>query len=191
MAVQFYETLFWLQQGEERLRVLGALTQPLTANQIALRIGKSRTSVSEHIRQMRIYQLLTCLNPSAHQSRVYWLTDDGKLRRTAVARGDEVLECPDIDWDLYGDLCFRHRRTVLLTLNGRMRPPLVKKRALANDPRLRMSVDNCREVLYWMQSRGVVRSIRPRGRRFALYELTGVGGTCQHLMRQALMPTAA
>lgn len=160
----------------------------MTADQLATSMGKARSSVSEHIRQMRVYRVLTCLNPAARQSRLYWFTPEGSECRRSLAeiyQGAPATAVPSVDWQLYGDLLFRHRRAVLLTLRGRMRPPQVKKRALANDARLRMSIDNCREVLYWMKARGVVRAVRPRGKRFAFYELTEVGKACQELLRNA------
>lgn len=192
--MQGSETLFWLQQGEERLRTLLAMQQPMTADQLAGRLEKQRSSVSEHIRQMRVYRVLKCLNPESHQSRLYWLTEEGVECRSQLAslyKNTQPGALPlSLDWQVYGELCFRHRRAVLLAMHGRMRPPQVKKRAFARDARLRMSVDNCREVLYWMVSRGVVRGVRPRGKRFVLYELTEVGKTCQELLRKAVTPTA-
>ena len=192
--MQSNETIFWLQQGEERLRVLMALFQPTTAQQLASRLGKSLRSISEHIRQLRVYRVLTCLNPTAHQSRLYWLTDEGKSCRDLLAgiyNTDIPSAFPTVDWDVYGDLCFRHRHAVLLALKGRMRPPQVKKSALAHNSRLRMSIDNCREVLYWMRNRGVVKAVRPRAEYFPYYELTGVGRSCQSLLRQAMMTNVA
>ena len=186
--MQGSETLFWLQQGEERRRVLLALSQPMTADQLARRTEKSRSSVSEHLRQMRIYQVVTCLNPLAHQSRVYGLTEAGTAHRDYLAQmlgGANSFQLPTVNWQTYGDSCFRHRRAVLLVLKDRMRPPQVKRRALSLDARLRMSVDNCREVLYWMLKRGLVRVVPVRSRRFVFYELTKEGKACQELLRRA------
>jgi hypothetical protein len=180
----------WLRQGHERQRVFMALSQPLTAHQLALRLEKSRNAISECLRQLRIFRLAVCLNPSAHQSRVYTLTDEGRAHLALFAQeaGLSVPAIPELAWDLYGDLCFRHRRAVLVTLRGRVRPPQVKRYALGNDPMLRMSVDNCREVLYWMVANGVVRAVRPRGSAFPSYELTEVGRRFQAVMRRGSDP---
>jgi hypothetical protein len=183
----------WLRQGDERLRVFGALSQPLTADQLAMRLSKARTVTSEVLRQLRIYRLVACLNQAARQNRVYGLTEEG-VAQLALLQGVPNASVPPTaleDWALYGDLCFRHRRTVLLTLRGRMRPPQVKRIALANNPRLRMSIDNTREVLWWMTARNVVRAVRPHGMRYALYELTDMGRRCQALMRQAMARSVA
>jgi len=125
---------------------------------------------------------------------LYWLTEDGKAVRDQLAelygRGP-VAEPASVNWLLYGQLCFRHRRAVLLALQGHMRPPHVKKRALASNASLRMSVDNCREVLHWMERHGVVRRVRVGRECYASYELTEVGEKCQVLLRRAVTPAAA
>lgn len=185
------ETEHWLRQGEERLSLLRALTQPVTAAQLAARVKKLTSTVCEHLRQLRVYDVVACLNPTAHRGRVYWLTGIGVDAVCRLFERVQPLEAPKgINWSMYGDLSFPYRRAVLLSMRGRMRPAQVKKQALAGDGRLRMSVDNCREVLYWMRTRGVVRAVRPRGERRKCYELTEVGKACQQLMRQALSPFA-
>jgi len=188
--VQSSEATLWLEQGEERLRILFALCQPMTAGQLGQRLGKSRSSVSEHLRQMLIYEVVTCMNPTALQGRLYWLTDVGLAYQSGFSqsRGHRVETwCPFADWILYGQLIFRHRAAVLRALNGRMRPPRVKKCAFASNPGLRMSVDNCRQVLKWMRDRKVVRSVRPRGKRYLYYELTECGRKYQELHRRVTM----
>lgn len=192
--MQENEASFWLQQGEERLRVFLGLVQPMTADQLARRVEKVRSSVSDHIRQMRVYQLVKCLNPAAHQSRVYWFTESGhELRVHLGAQSSSPMSpsFPLANWDTYGCVCFRHRRAVLLAMRDKMRPPQVKRRALSLDAGLRMSVDNCREVLYWMRDRCLVRAVRVRKKRFVFYELTMEGKACQQLLQGAESRTAA
>lgn len=188
--MQSSEATLWLEQGEERLRILFALCQPMTAGQLGHRLGKSRSSVSEHLRQMLIYGVVTCMNPAALQGRLYWLSDVGLACQSGFSesRGLRVdTWCPLTDWTLYGQLIFRHRAAVLRALNGRMRPPRVKKSAFASNPSLRMSIDNCRQVLKWMRDRKIVRTVRPRGQRFTYYELTEGGRTYQTLHRRVAM----
>lgn len=186
------EALWWLQQGEERLRVFLALSQPLTASQMSARLGKPRSSVSEHLRQMQTYGVVRCLNEASRRSRVFGLTSSGGHCHATLAdiyRQAAVATGAGVDWVTHGRLCFRHRGAVLLALRGRMRPTQIKKQALASDPCLRMSVDNCRQVLRWMVAQGVARATRARGKRFSYYMLTEVGVACREAMQTARAPS--
>lgn len=183
--------LFWLEQGEVRQQVLLALSQPMTAGQLAQRLSMSQSSVSDHVRQLTIYEVVCCLNQASHQSRVYWLTPLGLQCRQAIAlRRRRVVTTfmPTMDWSVYGNTCFRHRRTVLLALEGRMRPPAIKRKAWLRDKSVRMSSDNCREVLYWLCSQGVAQTVMAGRSPFMQYELTEVGKTCQELLARAATP---
>ena len=62
--------------------VLTAITQPLTANQLARRTQLSRAVCSQVQAELVIYDLVTCLNPLARRSRLYWLTELLILRST-------------------------------------------------------------------------------------------------------------
>ncbi len=92
---------------------------------------------------------------------------------------------PDMDWELYGWLCYSHRSIILKTLSEPLQPADIKRKARARHPSLAMSAGNVRDVIHLFQMRGLVRPARIRKRKHLRYELTELGLHCQQLLKQA------
>ena len=144
---------------------------------------------SEAISAMARTGCLVCLTPLARFGRVYWLTELGVLCQRVVRqdRGRPPAEhfAPDADWDIYGQLCSSHRRTVVLTIGEPISPAAIKRVARAKSSLLRMSANNVRDVIRFLMAARVVRAVRQRKRRHPLYELTWRGKVYQELLRRA------
>ncbi|MCK4873261.1 MAG: hypothetical protein KAS72_11090 [Phycisphaerales bacterium] len=182
-------TLSWLEGSEVRRTILSQLTQPMTARQLCRRTGVLLDRGCRALWELAVYMLVSCLNVSARRGRVYWLTDAGTecqrmLREHGGLRPVEHV-FPEVDWHLYGWVCFRHRTTIIRALVSPMYPAEIKRKALSQDPELRISTNNVRDVIRLFLARGIVAPVRIRGRTHPRYELTDLGSKLQILLNQA------
>lgn len=191
------EAYAWLLQGLRRQDVLASLRQPLTPTQLSERLGFSLDTLTQVLRELTIYQLVSCLNPAARKSRVYGLSSLGVICRDRLARDFQLSILPydapaTVDWNLYGWTCFNHRRTVLLTLEGPTQPAAIARTAarqhrpgFGERTELRMSANNCRDVVKLFLQKGIVEPVRIRGKGHIHFQLTAAGKELQRLLRRA------
>lgn len=191
--MQCDETFQWIIRSERRKELLANLDQPLTAKQLSRRSNLSVDSCSYLFWECELHQLLYCLNESAGSSRVHWLTPRGvqyqKKLREALQLPDLEHRYPDMDWKLYGDICFRHRCAVIKVLSEPLRPVAIKQRAKEQNPALRMSANNVRDVIRILLDFGLLKPVWLRGDRHPAYELAGQGKKFRELLVNAhLLP---
>ena len=190
--MQLSEAYQYIQQSQRRKLVLAAMTQPMTANQLARRTNLSRAVCSQVQVELVIHDLVICLNPLARRSRLYWLTDFGKQvqRRSCIdrSRSSTQQSVSTIDWVLYGRMCFTHRAAVVRTLNEPLQPAAIKRRVRARQPQLRISANNVRDIIRLLAAWGVVRPVQIRRKAHLRYELTDTGRVIQHLLDRAEVP---
>ena len=169
---------------EERRRVLTCLIQPMTATQLSRLTGLDLDHTMFVVRRLVKVQFLTCLNPQARRSRLYWLTGRGAAycRRFCSGRCDHQ---PSIDWDLYGWVCYSHRAAILKTLAGPLQPCEIKRKARFDNPSLRMSANNVRDVIRLFVGKDIVRTVPGKRRAHPRYELTTLGDTLRSLLLRA------
>lgn len=169
----------WLDRSEIRAQLMIWFSQPMTARQFARRLVKNRKSCSSALRALAKQGLVRCLNPSAKENRVYWLTNRGKdIQRSIRKKRDLqplVIEFPKVDWNLHGWASFRHRAAIIKNLNGQMQPAHVRRVAHRKDPHLRMSANNVRDIMPSLLEKGVIRKIKIRKKAHWRYELTKLG----------------
>ena len=143
-----------------------ALKQPMTARQLGFNLGMNLDSCSYALWELKVYELVSCLNESTRRSRLYWLTELGQTcqRKLFEEKGLPLprYDFPQVDWDLYGWICYSHRAAVVKALEGEMQPAAIKRRARFQDPGLKMSAK--------------------RGKAHPHYELTELGKTFQNLV---------
>ena len=165
------------------------ITQPVTATQA---VGKKHR-LAKHFTylfcKLESRGMVRCLNTKANQSRLYWLTEAGKKQQRMLRkkRGLPPVkhDYPPIDWQLYGSVCYSQRTSVIKTLCEAMQPAKIKRKALFNDPKLRMSANNVRDVIHFCLEHGIVRSVKQKRKVHLLYELTELGQHFQRLLLQA------
>ncbi len=183
------EKSHWLRQGGRHFQSLHHLTQPMTTQQLARHLGISADTCNQVMVQLRTYKCIECLNPEARRSRLYGLTKSGRQYRYCLQReqGRESLPyySPDLDWSLYGWICFSHRSTVLKTMSGPMQAASIKRQAYKNDPNITMSANNARDVLWDFREKGLVRRVDIAGKVHPRYELTPLGKEMQNLLFRA------
>lgn len=174
-------TTTWLTDSKRRLRVLAALSQPLTPRQISRKTDLSRDTCSRVLAELKSRGLVDCLNPSAGKSRLYWLTPDGHGVRAALDM-PATPEFPNIDFGLYCQLLHSQRTAVVLAIDRPSRPSEIRRRALLRDSAVTMNTSNVRDILRWLIKQNLARHVPIRKRKHPLSELTDVGKTYRELL---------
>ena len=176
----------WLIQSERRKEIIRDFDQPLTATQIARRAGISLDRVLHLLWALTLHRILYCLNKDTRHSRLYWLTELGKMcqRKLREALSLQPLKhrFPNILWDLYSSVCYSHRTAVIHAMRGPMQAAAIKRGARLKNADLRMSANNARDVLWYLLAKGVVRRIIIKRRSHPRYELTDLGRTFRELL---------
>lgn len=176
--------------NKDRLRAaLARLNQPLTTLQLARREGLDLDRAGYLFWELALHDLVRCLNRSARQSRLYWLTEDGRRVQQRARRLLNLAplqhDLPRMDWDLYGWVCYRHRSAIIKALDRPMRPVLIKRRARQRDERTRMSANNVRDSIKLLLERGIVRQVAVPREPHPSYELTENGEAIRSLLLRA------
>ena len=186
------EAYHYITRSKKRTRVLCHMDQPLTARQIAGKVGLSFDACRETVRDLALAGLVRCLNESARRSRLYWLTGGGMACQRQVCQflGRAVPGhfYPAVDWNLFGWTCYSHRATIIKTLSQPLQPADIKRKARARQSSLRMSANNVRDVMRLFLAHGIVRAIQRKKRAHRMYELSETGLQFQELLRRAEVP---
>ncbi|MFG0252414.1 MAG: hypothetical protein ACF8NJ_06015 [Phycisphaerales bacterium JB038] len=179
----------WIVQTPSRAIVLAALTQPLTATQLATRTDTRRDQCSKVITGLICHALTRCINACARRSRLYWVTRLGKQlrdsqrQRLGLPRAEPIPA--GIDWHTYGWLCYTHRSAVVKALDRPMRPGEIKHRARFLNPEVRISASNVRDIIRLLLARDIVEPVRIRKRSRPRYILTDRGMQFRQLLIRA------
>ena len=92
---------------------------------------------------------------------------------------------PDIDWELYGWLCFSHRMVILKTMAEPMQPAQMKRYIRYRFPQTKISASNVRDIIKLFLTQGLVRPVNFRKKAHPRYELTSTGIKLRQLLLQA------
>ncbi len=179
----------WLQRGRLRHEAFLCVKQPFTVCQLARDLQKSWPAARFLLRELELKRLVKCLNRDSGRRKVYWLTWKGIVchRRLRKHCGMSALDyrLPDLDWALYGGLCYTHRAAVVKVLEEPLQAVEIRRRACARDPRLRLSANNVRDVLKALKSEGVVAPVQIKKKAHTRFQLTESGAICRRFLLQA------
>ncbi len=182
-------TIQWLQDRYPYRQVLRALVHPRTARQISRVTQLSAPTCSHILSQLAGRKLIHCLNPSAQTSRVYYLTAAGqrlyRILAKTVPPWPPISPLPDLNWPLYGWLCFRHRSAVLRYLTYPLQPAELKRILRQSQSRLKISANNIRDIVKLFVARGLAQRIRIHRKKHWHYDLTAMGIKYREVLRQA------
>ncbi len=182
----FNEIYYWLIQSERRKNILVGFDQPLTATHIARRAEINLDACLHLIWGMTVYGVIYCLDTDTHHNRLYWLTELGKTcqRKFRGKMGLHPLayHLPNIPWNLYSSVCYSHRSAVIKAMHEPMQAAAIKRKALSQNPKLRMSANNVRDVMKYLLKHGIVRKVIMRKKKHPRYELTDLGNTFKVLL---------
>ncbi len=184
--MEFDGIYYWLIQSERRKKILVGFNQPLTATHIARRTDITLDSCLHLLWGLTLYGIIYCLNKGSRYNKLHWLTCLGKacqrkLRETLALR-PLAHRFPNIPWDLFGSVCYRHRSAVIKAIHGPMQAAAIKRKALFQNPQLRMSANNVRDVMKYLLKVGVVRKVNIKRRGHPRYELTDLGEVFKDLL---------
>jgi DNA-binding MarR family transcriptional regulator len=181
----------WIKKEESRRKILMTIKQPLTGKQIGRRTGIPIDTCSYVVAKLVTKGLLTCLNPEARNSRLYWLTDLAiqcrKRLHQDLALAYEEYDLPSIDWSLYGWICFSHRSIVMKTLTAPMQPSEIKRTIRKKKAGTKISANNIRDVVKLLLEKGIVQKVHVRKKAHPRYELTDSGNKLREILMQSEM----
>lgn len=184
--MELAQASYWIAQSDRRKLILSSLNQPLTATHVARRSGVGRDSCLHHLWALTIRRILRCLNQDTRFNRLYGLTNLGKAcqRRLRDLRSGEPNSYhePDIPWDLYSSVCYRHRAAVIESLREPMQAATLKRKARLGDSALRMSANNVRDVMRYLLQKQIACTVTIRKKKHPRYELTELGRKFQWLL---------
>lgn len=163
--------------------------QPATSKQLSLQTGLAIDTCICLLTKWANHALLFCINPKARRSRLFWLSDFGKTCQHSMRMQTGLTklchDVPDIDWELYGSSCFSHRSAVIKSLSHAMQPAQIKRKAIFQNPDLRMSANNVRDVIRLLRTTGTVQAVKVRRKAHLHYDLTEQGRHFRRLLLQA------
>ena len=190
LSMQHSKISQWIQRERKRRDVLMALHQPLTAKQISGRTGIDLDTCSYILGKFARREVVVCLNPDARSSRVYWTTPLGRRVQNGIQLGFSKQCKPliEVDWELYGWVCFSHRQAVIKILTTPMQPSEMKRMLRRHGSSVTISSNNIRDIIRLFLKRGLVRKVFFRKKAHPRYELTEIGTKLQELLVQAKMP---
>ena len=179
----------WLNERDIRRKVLQAFNQPLISRQISKRTGIPQDTCSYLIAKFVDVGLLVCLNPKSRNCRLYWPTEKGHQYCRELYRDQNRLyneaELLEIDWPLYGWVCFSHRSAIIKALTHPMQPSEIKRFFRIQGTHIRISANNIRDIVRLFLSRGIVYPVKIRKKAHLRYELTDLGTKLRRLLVQA------
>ena len=180
----------WVEKSEKRKLVLLNLKQPMTALQLSKKTELSQDQCSVILGQLTLCGLVKCLNPYAKRSRLYWLTPVGVLCQKKLNNNlpSALKDLPDIDWELYGWLCYNHRAAIIKALTEPLQPATIKRRAKQHNPKIKMSANNVRDIMKLFLQKEIVKPVKVRKKAHLRYELTELGKKLQRLLSWAEVP---
>lgn len=179
----------WLSQCGRRILILKHLIMPATPSQLARWTELSGDACSYTLVEFRMCSLAVCVNPDAVRFRLYRLTRKGLQCRLAVIDEDAGEYRPPAFpvefWHLYALVLYPHRSAVIRELTWPMQAAEIKRRASMNDPNVRISAGNVREVLKFLLKKGIVRRFFVRRSAYPRFELTDLGEQLREVLLEA------
>jgi len=184
----------WFARREFRQHVLLHLAHPMTASQLAPQLETPQGQCSRVLRALTQRGLARCLNPAARRSRVYELTPLGEKHQRQLCHrcGQPGVKSafPDVDWSLYGWVCFSHRSAILRAMEQPLQPATIKRIARHQNEDLRMSANNVRDVIRLFVEKGIAKALTEGKRSHPRYELTERGRALQAVLLGAGSPAS-
>jgi len=186
MTSNVYE---WIKKEDRRKNVLMAIKQPLTAKQISKKTGIPVDTCSYTLAKLARRAIVSCLNPKARNSRLYWITGVGRQCRRQLHQDlnlpEKAYDVPSANWDLYGWVCYSHRAAIIRSMTSPMQPSEVKRVLRVHRANIRISANNIRDVIKLLLEKGLVQKVFVRKKALPRYELTDSGNQFRQLLMQA------
>ena len=179
----------WITEKGNRKAVLSSIGQPLTAKQVSKKTGILPACCSKVLANLAAKGVMVCLNPKARNSRLYWLTELGSECQKRLRPGlpEREYNLPDVDWELYGWVCYCHREAVIKTMTRPMQPAEIKRIMRVQRANIKISANNIRDIMWLLLTKGIVQKVYVRKKAHPRYELTDSGNQFRQLLMQSEM----
>ena len=180
----------WISREENRRKIILSIQQPLTAKQVSRKTGIGKDTCSYLLSKFASKGIVSCLNPTARSSRLYWVTELGKeyQRELSPDYPDLDEDFLKIDWELYGWVCFSHRATIIQILTEPMQPAGMKKKLRLIGSKIPISANNIRDVIRLFLQKRIVQKVFVRKKIHPQYELSEIGTKFRRLLASADRP---
>jgi len=172
----------WIQKEERQKKLLTVLSQPLTAKQINQKTGIPAEICSYIVNKYVGLGVMICMNPEAQNSRVYGLTEFGiQCRKHCIPDSPEYCSA-NIDWSIYGWICYNQRLVILRMLTEPMQPSELRRKIRKKLPQAKISANNTRDIVRLFLEKGIVKKQFVRKKAHPRYQLTDLGTKLQSLL---------
>jgi predicted transcriptional regulator len=171
----------WIEKDQSRKKLLSAISRPFTAAALSELTGLRASQCSYILARLAENDFAVCLNPQMQNSRIYGLTAAGEALRRVICGRDDYY-CPCIDWNVYGKVCFNHRRWVIKVIDEPMQPAAIKRSLRIRKPQVKISANNVRDTIRSLLKLGIVKPVRIKKKAHLRYELTALGKEIRELL---------
>lgn len=160
---------------------------PMTPKQLSVKTGIPLHICSYTLAKFFAKNLAICFNPDARNNRVYMLSELGKefhfFFGSNSSPSQNSCDIPDVDWELYGWLCYSHRSAIIKVLDRQMRSSEIKRTLRLYRPDVKISANNVRDVMKLLLAKNIVQKILGKNKKHPQYDLTMQG----QLLRKVLL----
>ncbi|MBI9018755.1 MAG: hypothetical protein JEZ07_15990 [Phycisphaerae bacterium] len=178
----------WIKAENNRKNTLLLMKLPLTAKQISSKLHIKPSTCSHILKDFTTKNLTSCLNPTAKNSRLYYLTTLGKHCQDMLChelqKTIKDFPLPDTNWNLYGWLCFNHRSAIAKIINEPMQPSQIKRQLYRRNPDINISANNIRDIIKLFEKRDIVEKVYLKKKAHPRYKLTDIGKQLQELLKK-------
>lgn len=182
----------WLKKGRRREMIMISLRQPITAKQLSYITGIREDSCSFILQEFLRYLMVTCLNPLARRSRLYWLTKKGRKYKQKLFMQQGLsaspVDFPVVDWELYGWVCYTHRVAIIKAFMSPLQPAAIRRKILHQNPKIKISANNVSDILRLFLKKKIIVPVKGRKEAHLSYRLTELGTKLQLLLYRVENP---
>ncbi len=162
------------------------IRQPMTVRQISLKTKIREDGCSFILQELSRCDIVQCLNPRVKRSRLYWLTQKGincqQFLFKQTHKAAPTYDFPNVDWELYGWVCFNHRSSIIKVMTEPMNPASIRRKIYRQYPTIKISANNVLDILRLFVKKAIAESVYQEKSARASYQLTELGQKLQKLL---------
>ena len=149
----------WLNLSDCRKKILVNLKLPMTVKQLSVITGIRREYCSEILRELYKSCLVYRLG-----GRFYFLTSKGKQYQKKILNCSgldfDIKSISEVDWELYGKICYKNRSAVIQILSEPLQPVEIKWNIKKLYPDTKISANNVRDIVKLLLRNKIVKSVK-------------------------------
>ncbi len=151
------QTVEWLRKSPIKLKVMMALSTPLTVNQIAISINKTQSQISKHLKLLSEKGLVRCLTDSAPHHRTYSLSQFGEsCIKNLQSHSENQESTNNLDWEIYSKLSSRGRSSILQSTSTDPHSGSKIRKQANIDYKMKISANYSKVILSFLEKEQIV-----------------------------------